>query len=264
LLTEFDHSDGVHSGQSSMTNSATANRQHDQAGSVQDHGQGALRQQYESSNGILHYEAAAAAGHARANSNEVVEVNVERLVAASGYGQVHVLHVSAKPHHMLGRNVTVFREAPRGAEHHRDGRQGEHGSNGSSLASNDAPFQFMACRIGVSPVVSSSQGIDLLSPQVLTDHENSNKRRKHHHQHLHRRHQRTSLVTHFCIQLEKAVPTSPENLQRLSGGTLSHSLAIRKAPDGQDRAEPQAALNHEVDELSTQSSDPREPVTAIG
>lgn len=264
MLTEFDHSDGVHSGQSSMTNSATANRQLDQAGSTQEHTQEAHRQQYEGSSGILHYEAAAAAGHARANSHEAVEVNVERLVAASGYGQVHVLHVSAKPHHMLGRNVTVFREPHRGTEHNRDARQGEHGSNGSSLASNDAPFQFMACRIGVSPVVSSSQGIDLLSPQVVADHENSNKRRKHHHQHPHRRHQRTSLVTHFCIQLEKAVPTSPENPQRPSSGALPHSMAIRKIPDGQDRAEPHVALNHEVDELSTQSSDLREPVTAIG
>ena len=86
-------------------NSATANRQDDQTGSAKEPVSGAHRQQYEDTNGIHNYEAAAAAGHARANSNRVVDNNVERLITACGYGQIHALHVSTKPHHILGRNV---------------------------------------------------------------------------------------------------------------------------------------------------------------
>ena len=102
----LSRSDGVHSGQSSMTkNSATANRQDDHTGSAKEPVSGAHQQQYEDTNGIHNYEAAAAAGHARANSNKVVDNYVERLIAACGYGQIHVLHVSTTPHHILGRNV---------------------------------------------------------------------------------------------------------------------------------------------------------------
>jgi hypothetical protein len=45
------------------------------------------------------HEAAAAAGQARANSNEMQDIHLERLIAASGFGHIHIMNVLAKPHH---------------------------------------------------------------------------------------------------------------------------------------------------------------------
>ena len=251
----FDPTD-AHSGESSMTNSASANHQQTQFGVPQQQNLGEYGQQHETTNGTLNYEAAAAAGQARANSNEVHEVNIERLVAASGYGQIHLLNVCSKPYHAVGRNVTVFRDIQR-TEHHSEG------SHGSSLASNDAHFHCVTCRIGVSPVISTSLALDVLSPQVVTDHENSNKRRKHHH--VHRRHQRASLVTHYCIQLEKVVSSSHESSQQNFGGSQSsQSVSNGKPIAAEQHAELSAGVIEHAGEHSSQSSDPREPVTTIG
>jgi hypothetical protein len=263
MLTEIDHTDGSHSGQSSMTNSASGNRQQEEGSSAQQDPQG--RQLYEGMRTILNHEAAAAAGQARANSNEMQDIDVERLIAASGFGHIHIMNVLAKPHHhhhLPGRHVSETREANRGGDPHLVARQqGEHGSEGSSIPSNDGLFHFIVCRMGVSPVVSVANSFDVPAPPVAIDHENASKRRKHH---LHRRHPRgTPLVSHYCIQVEKALASPPEKRQRAnSGSQLSQSNSNRKPADADAPADPP---HRDVDdENGTESTDPKVPVSAIG
>jgi hypothetical protein len=57
------------------------------------------------------HAAAEAAGRARAAASreDNTDMCLERLVAASGFGRCHVINVLAKPHHMLGRNVSVMK-----------------------------------------------------------------------------------------------------------------------------------------------------------
>lgn len=262
MLTEIDHTDGSQSGQSSMTNSASGNRQQEQGASAQQDPPG--RQLYDGMSAILNHEAAAAAGQARANSNEMQDIDVERLIAASGFGHIHIMNVLAKPHHhhLLGPNVSVTREGNRGGNPHLVARlRGEHGSDGSSIPSNDGPFHFMACRMGVSPVVSVTNLLDVPPSQVAMDHENANKRRKYH---SHRRHSKgTQLVTHYCIQLEKALGSPPEKKQRAnSGSQLSQSNSNRKPTEAEAPADsPQRDVD---DDDGTESTDPKIPLSAIG
>ena len=262
MLSEINRPDGAHSGQSSMTNSATVNRQQQQRLNEQQQPP-QQRHHLENMTNILNHAAAAAAGQARANSNEMQEINVERLVAASGFGQIHEMNVTTKPHHMLGRNVTVTQQANQGGDHQREGEQG---SQSSSIPSNDGPFPFMVCRMGVSPVVSASNAMDLSPPQVVTDHENSSKRRKHHNNHSYRRHTRTTIVTHYVIQLERVVATAYDNKQQPNGSQSSQSNSNRKPPAGDDSDLPQAAAAGDEDyaDNGTEATDPREPVSAIG
>jgi hypothetical protein len=234
--------------------------------------------------------AAAAAGRARANSHvdEQLDVNVERLVASSGFGQYHIIQATAKPHHMLGRNVTIVRDNPGGNfnryhqrlntdSNHRDER-----SRGSSIPSHDAPFHSIPCRMGVSPVSSS--------PNVLIDHgsivteQDQGKRRKHHYHHLHpprpggsvtsrngvhrgRQHQpRNHLITHFVIQLEQVVGDGEGGKAEESASSSSIHGDQKNAPQEDPVSLPhnyEPDGDEDIDDAS-ESTDPREPVVVIG
>ena len=246
--------------------------------------------------------AAEAAGRARAVAfqEDPNEMGLERLVAASGFGQRHVIHVSAKPHHMLGRNVTVMKQVNANGTELRSREEGM--SNGSIITSGyDGPYHMDTIAVmGVSPVVSSPEAF---TAAVVTDKDQDSqhhktKRRKHHHHgdsqqsnathHQHRRnnlmregsvHRKRHLITHYAIQLELY-----EGKFRKFGGLESHSSTstaveahmlgltkseLRKqqtrgpalqaqAEDGSDR------LPDDDDEMESESSEPREPVAAIG
>lgn len=267
-VSEINNADGSHSGQSSMTNSARTNNHHQDGRPIQqanprdnEHQQ----QQVQEMNNILSHAAAAAAGEARAISNEMKEMNIERLVAACGFGRVHLLNVTSKAHRMLGRNVTFIPEARgTGDQTKRDGE-----SQGSSIPSMDGPFEFVTCRTGVSPVISSANAVD--SSAVVTDQE-QNKRRKHHHyhHHSHRRHaSKNNLLTHYVIQFERIVEAAQGNPQRSrqsESSTSKSDLPSPKAPTGdeQDPVQPPARGDDEVAEEGTDTTDPKEPVSMIG
>jgi len=265
VLTEINNADGSHSGQSSMTNSASANRgqlpaqEHAHVASPQQTMQEQhlpQQQHFQEMSNILNHAAAAAAGEARAN--ETKEMNIERLVAASGFGQVHVLNVSAKPHRMLGRNVTVFRETYGDAFEAK--RAGD--DQDISLPSNEGRYHFVTCSTGISPVVSSPNAIDHTT--VVTDQEGANKRRKYHHHHSsYRRHGKNNLVTHYVIQLEK-VQTGSKQQSRESQSSASRSnLLSRKSADEHAESGRPPTDGEDGDEGSV-STDPKEAVSAIG
>lgn len=243
---------------------------------------------------------AAGPAQAAASQEDSTEMGLERLVAASGFGRCHVIHVSAKPHHMLGRNVTVMKQVNTNGPEMKSREEGM--SNGSSITSGyDGPYH-IPCSMGVSPVVSSPEAF---TDAVVTDkdqhnHHHKTKRRKHHHHsdsqqsnathHQHHRnnlmrevyvHRKRHLITHYVIELELY-----EGTFRKFGGLESHSststtveaqmLGLTKselrrqrtrgpalqaqAEDGSDRLPD----DEDDDEMESESSEPREPVAAIG
>ena len=247
------------------------------------------------------YVAAEAAGRARAaaSQEDITDMCLERLVAASGFGRFHLIHVLAKPHHMVGRNVTVKKPAGGGQEM----RGAEERSNNSSISSGfEGAYQMVTCSMGVSPVVSSPE---VFNAAVVTDkdqdtHHHKAKRRKHHHHgdsqqsasghHQHRRNflmrevsmnRKRHLITHYVIQLEPFEGTLRRNLgsqsststtveahimgltkSELRSQRMTHQAGTAPPPEGHDHPQDDAGDN---DELGSESSgEPREPVTAIG
>lgn len=252
------------------------------------------------SGAIENHVTAEAAGRARATSAEdTVEMGLERLVAASGFGRYHAINVLAKPHHMLGRNVTVANTCATGNEANR-----EDGSNGSGItSSHDGGNPFVTCNMSVSPVVSSPEAFDVA---VVTDkdqdnHHHKNKRRKHHHlgesqqsppvgHHQHRRnymsretstHRKRHLITHYAIQLDQfdgtvgqfegngsQSSTSTTVEAQYLGMTKSELRRLRQKTTSADFfPPPQNAADDDEgndDEMESESTDPKEAVTAIG
>jgi hypothetical protein len=176
--------------------------------------------------------AAEAVGRARAAALEEAETEMclERLVAVSGHGKCHAINVLARPHHMLGRNVTVTKSYIEAKN-----RTREEGGNGSSItSSNDGPYHHLTCNMIVSPVVSSPEafGVAVVTDKDQESHQHKTKRRKHHHSDSqqsptignlpHRRiyvtkeasmHRKSHLITHYVIQLE----LFDETLQKFGG-----------------------------------------------
>ena len=70
-------------------------------------------------------------------------------------------------------------------------------------------------------------------------------------------------MTHYCIQLEKALGSPPEKKQRAnSGSQLSQSNSNRKPTEAEAPADsPQRDVD---DDDGTESTDPKIPVSAIG
>lgn len=249
--------------------------------------------------------AAEAAGRARAaaSQEDPTEMGLERLVAASGFGRCHVVHVSAKPHHLLGRDITVMKQVN---SHGTEMRSREEGMcNGSSITSGyNGPYHMVPCSMGVSPVVSSPEAF---TAAVVTDkdqdnHHHKTKRRKHphhsdsqqsnatHHQHrrnnlmreapVHRK--RHFLITHYVIQLELYETTlrkfgGLESHSSTSSTVEAHMLGLTKSELRRQRTRG-AALQAQAedgsgrppgddeddDDMESESSVPREPVAAIG
>jgi hypothetical protein len=243
------------------------------------------------------HAAAEAAGRvgAAASREDNTDMCLERLVAASGFGRCHVINALAKPHHMLGRNVAVMKPPPAPQMRNRE--------EGSSITSSyDGPYQLVPCGMSVSPVVSSPEAFNVavVTEKDQDNHHHKSKRRKHNHHsdsqqtagivhHQHRRnlsmrevsvHRKRHLITHYVIQLEPF-----EGSIRKLGGLESHSststtveahiLGLTKSELRRQRmrttqvAAPEEGtdLPHgdgNDDEMESESSEPREPVTAIG
>jgi len=181
-------------------------------------------------------QAAAAAGRARAQ-DEAVGMNVERLVAAKGFDDYHTIMVAAKPM--------------------------EDGSDS------------VLCRMCVSPIIAKSMPTVDLAVVTDSNHEpHHHKRRKHHYHHeghwkpaaestMHRSPPQ-NVVTHHLIQLEKVSledSTRPDCAGRSDAADLLNKL--EQAQQNVDREMMDADVEENLDEAS-QSSDPKEPVEAVG
>lgn len=250
--------------------------------------------------GNQNHVAAEAAGRARAaaSGEDDVDMCLERLVAASGFGKWHVINILAKPHHMLGRNVTVMK-----ASTAQQLKKGGGGSNGSSISSNrDNNYHPIPCNMGISPVVSSPEAFNVT---VVTDKDQDNhhakaKRRKHHHHsdspqlasNTHHQHRRISmrelsmnrkrhLITHYVIQLDPLEGTLGKLLGLDSHSSTSTTveaqiLGLPKSELGSQRVRPTTQMpspagvvdrangEDEDEELESESSGVKEPVAAIG
>ena len=223
--------------------------------------------------------------HTRYNAfgDERFDINLERLVAMSGFGHYHIIQVSAKAHHMLGRNVTVIREnmgaggsrqPPRlNANPNRDG-----GSRGENIFSGDTHYHTIPCRMAVSPVTSS--------PNAFIDHgsivteQDQGKRRKQYYNYMHppdgsvgsrncmhrgRQHQgRNHLITHFVIQLERVPGDVPTGMALESLLSASIPVNQNEAPGDEDLLLPDIE-DHDADvDDVTESTDAIDPVVVIG
>lgn len=229
------------------------------------------------------YAAAAAVGRARAVKHQKLDVSVERLVVASGFGQAHTICAAAKSHHLLGRNVTVIRKK-RDREHpdetersekstahssKRDDARNDHGSQSSSLPSNEDSFYSITCQMCVSPVVSSTQSLDATITTEQDAESKHSKRRKNTFHHR-RSSSKGTLVTHYVIQLFSIPPSENSRKQERcqeswssTSGLGSREEATHGASEDNPYDAPQNGEDDDMDEGS-EPTDPQEPLPTIG
>jgi hypothetical protein len=213
--------------------------------------------------------AAAAAGRARAEASlqDTVKIGLHRLVVSSGFGRLHKVQVAAKPHQMVGRNVTIIKDAtaaPSGGTV-LSTCGGEAGSNNTTLPSSfDERTDQVACQISIAPVVSASSVMDAST-------EGKKEVYVHHRRHLHRQ-----LVTHYVLQLEELEGKSVKNDDSLSSNSTSveaRLLGLTKAELQNQCLAANVPPAHEQPDIldeeedgneSTGTTGTRKPVTAIG
>jgi hypothetical protein len=234
--------------------------------------------------------AAAVAGRARAEASEpdAIRIGLDRLVVSCGFGRLHRVQVAAKPHQMVGRNVTIIKDAaPSGGTTLSACNGGEAGSNDTSLATNQ-----VSCQISIAPVVSASSAMDTSTVLDSMDSEmHKSKRRKHHgleqephrmndegkevYVHHHRRHPHRQLVTHYVLQLEEldGKPNKNESLDSLSSNSASveaRLVGLTKAELDNQRLAANVPPAHEEPDILDDEEDEGEsigtikPVAAIG
>lgn len=221
---------------------------------------------------VSNHQEAEAAGRARAASAEdnITEVSLERLVAASGYGKHHPIKVLSKPQNMLGRNVTVTNPPPTIKK-----RSREEGSNGSSItSSNEGSFQFLKYNMSISPIVSSPESfnVEITTEKDRDSHHHKAKRRKHHPYSDALQapgHRKRQFVTHYVIQLEKFDDKGGnfrEHASQSSASTKSENKRLRQRQSEQNSAAESGvpSANNGEDNEPESGSDQREAIVAIG
>jgi hypothetical protein len=235
--------------------------------------------------------AAAVAGRARAEASEpdAIKVGLDRLVVSSGFGRLHRVQVVAKPHQMVGRNVTIIKDAaPSG------GTAPCACSNDTSLASRfEGNTSQVSCQISIAPVVSASSAMDTSTVLDSMDSEMHKSKRRKHHPGLeqephrtnndegkevyvqHRRHPYRQLVTHYVLQLEEldGEPGKHESLDSLSSNSTSveaRLLGLTKAELENQHVAANIPPAHEEPDIPDEEEDEDEsigtikPVAAIG
>jgi hypothetical protein len=239
--------------------------------------------------------AAEVAGRARAEASEpdAIKMGLDRLVVSCGFGRLHRVQVVAKPHQMVGRNVTIIKQAaPSGGTTLPVCNGGEAGSNDTKLASSfDKSANQVSCQISIAPVVSASSAMDKSTVLDSMDSElHKSKRRKHHgleqeprrlhgagkemYVH-HRRHPHRQLVTHYVLQLEElgGKPSEHESLDSLSSNSASveaRLVGLTKAELENQRVAANIPPAHEEPDIPDDEEDEVEsigtikPVAAIG
>jgi hypothetical protein len=233
-------------------------------------------------------------GRARSESSRdaLKDVSLERLIATSGFGHIHVVHVNTKSHQMVGRNVTVFKDAVSGSSGPEVRRRDEESNDlASSYEGGLQQSPPLACHISIAPIVSSSTavGCGVVSEKGAETHQKG-KRVKHHHgpeqdsqrkpppgevATHHRKYLPLQLVTHFVIQLQPQGEATGKNgsMESLSSNSISvqaNLLGLTKEElqlqrDALAAADILGDVDMEADaEGSTSASSEREAVAAIG
>lgn len=171
---------------------------------------------------------------------------LERLVASSGFGHLHIVQVRSKANSMLGKKVTIVQGSPSRlaalASHARD--------EGSSSTGRAGAYEgYITCRSSIAPVVSSPAPMD---SAVVSDTGKEcslhakGKRRKlsaadddAHRKHAnnsadHVKHFQQQMVTHYAIQLHQLeAGLKHESAESLS----SHSTSVEARLLGLSKAE---------------------------
>lgn len=188
--------------------------------------------------------AAEDAGRARAvaSVDDTTMVDLEKVIVASGHGKLIKINIRCKPHKIIGRNVKVFKSMVPMK------RNQEEGSNGSSITSSyNGPYNFVACTMSISPVVSSPE---IYMDATMTNkekkgesyhnkgkrndkeqdsHQQKSKRRKHHYtmnEIVHNR--KRQVISHYAIQLEpQEVDTTKNEAERGSHSSSSTDVEAR-------------------------------------
>jgi hypothetical protein len=228
-------------------------------------------------------KAAVAAGRARAvaSQQDTLKIGLDRLVASSGFGRVHRVQVVAKPHQMVGHNVTITKDAPP------SGTTAISAFRNRGEGSFDASNHMVPCQISIAPVVAASHSHSV-DTAAVSDMESA-KRRKHHpgleqeaHRRNnegkevtthHRRHPHRQLVTHYVLQLEslEGKAGKHESLGSLSSSSTSveaRLVGLTKAELDRQRLAANIPLAHEEPEIPDEDEgeleESTEPVAAIG
>lgn len=227
--------------------------------------------------------AAEATGRARAEasvSHDRKEMSLERLIATCGFGRIGIVHVNAKPHQIVGRNVTVM-EVNGIAAGQSPARRDED-SNGTSLTSSckEEQYQSLPCRVSIAPIVSSDNSLSIGAPiHKETDPHHIEKRAKHHHgteqstpvnSETHKKYSPLQLVSHFVIQLQPQSEGLDKNdsLESLSlNSTSVEAQLLGLSKDGlRNQQEVVAPLQGSAASEGSTSvrSDSKELIAAIG
>lgn len=230
--------------------------------------------------------AAEAAGRARASRQNRSSLGLERLIASSGFGQLHAVHVHMKPQNMLGKNVTIV-QYPQSLSARNIGRNRDEGSNDTSLTgSYDGPSGCIRCLASIAPVVQSPAALDAGTSDKEGHAQTKQKRRKVHESEtqLHRKHvspndsyrkhQSPPLITHYVIQVQPdsvgAKHGSEESLSSNSTPVEARLLGLTKEEFQRHNRTIAAAFGPDVeppledDALMSESTEAKEPVSAVG
>lgn len=212
---------------------------------------------------------------------------LERLVASSGFGHLHIVQVRSKAHSMLGKKVTIVQGSPSRlaalASRARD--------EGSSSTGRAGAYEgYITCRSSIAPVVSNPAPVD---SAVVSDtgkecslHAKGKRRklsaadedahRKHANNSVdHVKHFQQQMVTHYAIQLHQLEAglkhESAESWSSHSTSVEARLLGLSKAELHGQRMVVRQSENREEhlaeDEgtaMGSESSATKEPVSAVG
>lgn len=203
-------------------------------------------------------------------------LRLERLIASSGLGRKHILHVHGSSHHLIGTNVTIY--------HGGAIVNGSVGRNKDQMEIGaDDPRPTIRCSTSIAPIVSTEIADESefaydaqklkrrrrIPEQDTTPDRNAPESplRKQHHLHG------STRITHFVIQLCAADDKPPEAENSLSSGSTSvqaRLLGLSKENFHAQRMvvnqeNPSKEVDEETIENRSESTDhSKEPLTAIG
>ena len=195
-------------------------------------------------NSSKNHVAAEAAGRARAAAScgDNIPHDLENLIVACGNGKLNRINIRCKPHKMLGRKVKVFKSMVPMK------RNQDEGSISSSITSSyDGPYNFVACNMSISPVISSPEiyantttttkdkklenhhSKSKRNEKEQDSHQQKSKRRKHLHtmnEVIHNR--KRQVISHYVIQLEPhEADLTKNNSERGSHSSVSTGIEAR-------------------------------------
>jgi hypothetical protein len=159
---------------------------------------------------------ASARPRAVASERDRQEMTLERLIAASGFGRIHMVHVNTRPHRIGGLDVPGVNGVVSGSSGPVVCSRGEacHSNSVTSSCNGDGLHQPpIACRISIAPIVSSNATIGNGALSNKEAEYRNHRGHKHHESRrkpppktevgtYYRKHQPLQLVTHFVVQFQ--------------------------------------------------------------